>query len=452
MMIRRTVVSAIATLLAAASLTLSAYAQSSTAFTYQGFLRDNGQPANGTYDLQFTLYDALSGGNQIGIIVTVEDVNVADGLFTVEVDFGTLPFNTGAQRWIEIGVRPGDSTGGYSLLTPRIELTPVPYALYAQKAKDAENALSIQNRPVSNAAPAGGQVLKWNGSAWAPGNELWLPGGAGIYCPNQNVGIGVAAQGGIGLWVRNPEWYGLVLEKTRPSPDQWVRIGFRNNLDSWGMQGWDISCYSEVIDRGWAQFNIWHHDGERGRDMLRIGKFGNFALGPNTGLETGITLRVGPSDYSGKATAKIHASNWAIYYDWPSDWWGGLETFDIVCASIKSWGITHRSDERYKQNIITLDRMRDSERLLSLRPVSYELKPDVMGPKGTHFGFIAQEVQQVFPELVTSSGEENYLSVNYVELIPHLVNVLQKQQAEIDELRAEIQRLRGTAPTPDAQR
>jgi hypothetical protein len=76
-MIRRTVVSAIATLLAAASLTLSAYAQSSTAFTYQGFLRDNGAPANGTYDLRFALYDALSGGNQIGSIVTVEDVVVA---------------------------------------------------------------------------------------------------------------------------------------------------------------------------------------------------------------------------------------------------------------------------------------------------------------------------------------------------------------------------------------
>ena len=78
MMIRRTVVSGIATLLAAASLTLSAYAQqSSTALTYQGFLRDNGQPANGVYDLRFALYDSPSGGNQIGSIVTVEDVVVA---------------------------------------------------------------------------------------------------------------------------------------------------------------------------------------------------------------------------------------------------------------------------------------------------------------------------------------------------------------------------------------
>jgi hypothetical protein len=67
MMMRRTVVSGIAMMLAAASLTLSAYAQQpSTAFTYQGFLKDNNNPANAKYDLQFTLYDAPTGGNQIG--------------------------------------------------------------------------------------------------------------------------------------------------------------------------------------------------------------------------------------------------------------------------------------------------------------------------------------------------------------------------------------------------
>jgi hypothetical protein len=159
MMIRRTVVSGIATLLATASLTLSAYAQSSTAFTYQGFLRDNGQPANGVYDLRFALYDSPSGGNQIGSIVFVEDVTVADGLFTVEVDFGAAPFNTGARRWIEIGVRPGNSTGGHSLLTPRIELTPVPYAIYAQNIADnAVSANQLANDPNALSKVSGGNL------------------------------------------------------------------------------------------------------------------------------------------------------------------------------------------------------------------------------------------------------------------------------------------------------
>jgi len=164
MMMRRTVVSALSTLLAAASLTLSAYAQSSTAFTYQGFLRDDGQPANGTYDLRFALYDSANGGSQIGDIVFVEDVNVADGLFTVEVDFGTLPFNTGARRWIEIGVRPGGSTGGHSLLTPRIELTPVPYALYAQNiANNAVTNTQLANDANSLSKVSGGALSIVNG-------------------------------------------------------------------------------------------------------------------------------------------------------------------------------------------------------------------------------------------------------------------------------------------------
>jgi hypothetical protein len=164
MMMRRTVVSALSTLLATASLTFSAYAQSSTALTYQGFLRDNGQPANGVYDLRFALYDSPSGGNQIGSVVFVEDVTVADGLFTVEVDFGTAPFNTGARRWIEIGVRPGNSQGGHSLLTPRIELTPVPYAIYAQNvANNAVSANQLANDPDSLSKVSGGALSIENG-------------------------------------------------------------------------------------------------------------------------------------------------------------------------------------------------------------------------------------------------------------------------------------------------
>jgi len=55
-----------------------------TAFTYQGRLVTGGNPANGTYDFQFTLYDADNGGANLGT-VTVDDVAVAGGLFTERV-------------------------------------------------------------------------------------------------------------------------------------------------------------------------------------------------------------------------------------------------------------------------------------------------------------------------------------------------------------------------------
>jgi hypothetical protein len=116
---------------------LSALAPVGTAFTYQGRLTDGGNPANGSYDLQFGLYDAASDGTLIGT-VTEEDVIVTDGLFTVKPDFGAGVF-TGDARWLEIGVRPGDSSGAYTTLSPRQALTATPYALYAQRVAEHDH-------------------------------------------------------------------------------------------------------------------------------------------------------------------------------------------------------------------------------------------------------------------------------------------------------------------------
>jgi hypothetical protein len=106
----------------------TAQATLGTAFTYQGELTEGGSPANGAYDFQFTLHDDASAGSQVGSTVTVGDQTVTEGRFTVNLDFGADAF-TGEARWLEIGVRDGGSTGGYTPLTPRQELTPAPYAL-----------------------------------------------------------------------------------------------------------------------------------------------------------------------------------------------------------------------------------------------------------------------------------------------------------------------------------
>jgi hypothetical protein len=99
-----------------------------TAFTYQGRLNDGASPANGRYDLQFTIYDALSGGIQIAGPLTNANLAVSNGLFTALLDFGAGPF-TGQTRWLEIGVRTNGIPSNFAILSPRQELTPVPYAL-----------------------------------------------------------------------------------------------------------------------------------------------------------------------------------------------------------------------------------------------------------------------------------------------------------------------------------
>lgn len=99
-----------------------------SAFTYQGQLKEGGLPADGAYDFQFTLYDDL--GVVVGGPISVEDHPVTNGLFSAILDFGAGSF-TGDARFLEISVRPGDSGGAFTTLSPRQELTPTPYATTA---------------------------------------------------------------------------------------------------------------------------------------------------------------------------------------------------------------------------------------------------------------------------------------------------------------------------------
>ncbi|MCB9179809.1 MAG: hypothetical protein H6590_10345, partial [Flavobacteriales bacterium] len=89
-----------AALVAACFLCLRVAQAQTSAFTYQGQLREGGTLANGSFDLQFTLYDAVTGGTAWSPASTATGVAVTDGLFTTSVDFGSDPFD-GTPRWIE---------------------------------------------------------------------------------------------------------------------------------------------------------------------------------------------------------------------------------------------------------------------------------------------------------------------------------------------------------------
>src|SRR5262249_13671663 len=88
------------------------------------------------FDLQFTIYDAPSSGNVQGGPLTNATTSVSNGLFTVTLDFGASPFS-GADRWLEIGVRTSGSADPYQTLVPRQQLTATPYATRAANAATA---------------------------------------------------------------------------------------------------------------------------------------------------------------------------------------------------------------------------------------------------------------------------------------------------------------------------
>jgi hypothetical protein len=109
-----------------------------TEFTYQGQLKSGGVPVNGNYDMKFELFDQPADGTLIGTLIFDGDlisqnpppVLIANGLFTVELDFGAGVF-TGGGRWLQISVHRHMTPGSYERLSPPQPVTSAPYALYA---------------------------------------------------------------------------------------------------------------------------------------------------------------------------------------------------------------------------------------------------------------------------------------------------------------------------------
>lgn len=137
----------------------TAFAQGTTAFTYQGQLRDGGTNANGAYTMIFKLYDAAGGENQIGGTITTS-ATLANGLFSVNLDFGAGAFN-GGPRWLDITVTNGPDT---QTLSPRVQVLPSPYAQFAAVAATVTNGAIMNAQLAGDAVAAtniaGGQVVK----------------------------------------------------------------------------------------------------------------------------------------------------------------------------------------------------------------------------------------------------------------------------------------------------
>jgi hypothetical protein len=160
----------------------TAFAQG-TAFTYQGRLNNGTNPANGHYDFIFTVWNASSGGSEIGGTSTSLGVGVTNGLFTVTVDFGSGIF-TGPTYWLQITVET-NGVGPFVSLSPRQQLTPTPYAIFAEGANAAGLTGTIPAGDLSGAY--GGPITLNNAGNSFSGN------GAGLVNVNASLLGGLAA-------------------------------------------------------------------------------------------------------------------------------------------------------------------------------------------------------------------------------------------------------------------
>lgn len=179
--------------------------------SYQGKLLESGSPVNGTKNINFTI-DTWSESH-IGVVVT-------DGLYSVTLGETTpIPtsiFDNTSTITLQISIDGG------SPLSPQTDILSVPYAYKAEKSVDAEK---IAGNTVSTTVPTTNQVLKWNGTQWAPST---LSGSGTVTQVNTSTGLTggpittsgtISAQTTTALWNAN-KLQGNSLSTTSPSTGQ----------------------------------------------------------------------------------------------------------------------------------------------------------------------------------------------------------------------------------------
>ncbi|MCL5029274.1 MAG: hypothetical protein M1480_09690 [Bacteroidetes bacterium] len=132
------------------------FGQVPSTISYQGVLtNNNGTPLNGSYTMQFGLYTTSTGGSAIWS--ESQTVQVNNGVFNVLLGgnnplLSNLTFNI--PYWLQVTVNNSS--------LPRAELSSAAYSF---------NASRVQGQSFSSSNPSTGQVLKWTGSQWAPGTD-----------------------------------------------------------------------------------------------------------------------------------------------------------------------------------------------------------------------------------------------------------------------------------------
>ncbi|KAE9020280.1 hypothetical protein PF011_g5480 [Phytophthora fragariae] len=171
--------------------------------------------------------------------------------------------------------------------------------------------------------------------------------------------------------------------------------------------------------------------------LTAIASGGLSVKGGVTVVDTGVTVSAGVVGIS-DTTASTVSTDGALVVS------GGVGIGGSIRCAGTSYAVTHTntSDRRLKTAIKNLTAAQETIR--RLRPVTYEWRRDEFPsrnfPTGVFPGFLADEVEQILPDLVQQDGD-GWKSMDYVGIVPHLVRAVQEMQDQLEASQAQMTRM-----------
>ena len=297
---------------------------------------------------------------------------------------------------------------------------------------------------ITGGTPGAGKVLTSDAAGLAswqtPASNPWLKNGSDIYYNNGNVAIGMTF----------PRYNLTIYNDNNPL------IGFYNSTSgTTGSDGFTIGTYSSgspVWIWNWENSNM--HFATNNTNRMIINADGHVSMMSYLDLNTDGTfaaLKVG-----GKQALWSNGTYFSWGYDATYNYFADRimignptdhsEYMLYITGNAFATGLWSGSDERFKKNISLIDN--SLEKVMKVRGTSFEFRSDEFKDyqfaEGKQFGFIAQELENEFPELVKTESD-GYKSVNYNGMIPVLLEAIKDQQKMINDLQNEIVNLKTNA-------